>query len=130
MNKHILIILLFVLGIGAAFYADDILAVFHGMGPLQALEFILNYVLHVAVVTIVAYTLFGLPHIVKPWLRMLSRKRKAMRRGGLPQRAVAPRTPRMNKDAVLAWMAGQLARKQPTATRKPVQPQDDIRLDF
>ena len=132
MNKHILIILLFVLGIGAAFYADDILAVFHGMGPLEALEFMLNYVLHVAVVTIVAYTAFGLPKLVQPWLRMLSRKRKAMRRGELPSRAPSkPRMPRWNKDAALAWMAMQWARTQ--APKQPVERNDDvnnIRLDF
>lgn len=132
MNKHILIILLFVLGIGAAFYADDILAVFHGMGPLEALEFILNYVLHVAVVTIVAFLVFGLPEIVKPWMRVLRRKQRAIRRGELPSRAPStPRMPRTNKDALLAWMAAQLARVQtPKASQQRNDDGNNIRLDF
>lgn len=131
MNKHILIILLFVLGIGAAFYADDILAVFHGMGPLEALEFILNYVLHAAVVTIVAFVVMGLPTVLKPWLGLLRRKRKALRRGELPNRApLTPRIPRLNKDALLAWLAGQMLKER--HRRVPAQPQqsDDIRLDL
>lgn len=132
MNKHIMIILLFVLGIGAAFYADDILAVFDGMGPLEALEFIFNYVLHVAVVTIVAFVAFGLPKLIQPWMRVLRRKQRAMRRGELPSRAPStPRTTRTNKDAALAWMAAQLARVQtPKGSQQRNDDGDNIRLDF
>ena len=131
MNKHILIILLFVLGIGAAFYADEILAIFHGMSPLEALEFIFNYVLHAAVVTIVASLALGLPKLIQPWMRVLRRKRKALRRGEFPNRApLTPRTPRLNKDALLAWLAGQMLKER--HRRVPAQPQqsDDIRLDL
>lgn len=132
MNKHILIILLFVLGIGAAFYADEIVTIFHGMSPLEALEFIFNYVLHAAVVTIVAFVVMGLPKLVQPWMRVLRRKRKALRRGELPNRApLTPRTPRLNKDAALAWMAAQLARVQtPKASQQRNDDDNNIRLDF
>lgn len=129
MNKHIMIVLFFILGIGAALYVEDILAVFHGMGPLQALEFILNYVLHVAVVTIVAFVAFGLPKLVQPWMKLLRQKRKAVRRGEIVRRAPsAPRLPRMNKE-LLAWMMSQMARQAP---KQPVQRRDgdDIRLRF
>jgi hypothetical protein len=42
---------------------------------------IVQFILHVTVATIAGYVVFGLPEIVKPWLRMLRQKRRAVRRG-------------------------------------------------
>jgi hypothetical protein len=131
MNKHIMIILLFVLGIGAAFYADDILAVLQGMGPLEALEFIFNYVLHAVVVTIIGFVVVGLPGILKPWLRLLQRKQRGLRRRVAPYATPkVPRVPRMSKDALITWLASQMLKERPR--KLPAQPQqsDDIRLDL
>ena len=130
MNKHIMIVLLFVLGIGGALYAEDILAIFHGMGPLEALEFIFNYLWHAAVVTILAFVAFGLPKLVQPWMKLLRQKRKAIRRGEIVHRAPStPRMPRWNKDALLAWMMSQMARGQ--TPKQPVRrDSDDIKLRF
>jgi hypothetical protein len=126
MNKHTLIIITFVLGIGAVLFADQLLAIFHGMSPLQAMQMIWTFVLHVAVTTIVGYVVVGLPAIVKPWLRMFLRKRKATHRGMDVQKTATQRAPRINKDQVLLWMASQMTKGK--ATTETRQPSDDIQI--
>lgn len=123
--KKMMVALLFIAAIGGLVYFDQVLAIFHGMTPLAALKMITDYVLHVAVVTIIGFVVFGLPEIVKPWLRMMRRKQRSVRRGQvvMPQ---APRAPRMNKDAVLMWMASRMAQsdKAPRTVQTP--PADDV----
>ncbi len=125
MSKQLLIVLVVVLVIGGLTFYEQVLAIFHGMTPLAALKMIMDYVLHVAVVTIIGFVIFGLPEIVKPWLRMTRHKQRAVRRGQMtmPQ---APRAPRMNKDAVLMWMASRMAQsdKAPRTVQTP--PADDV----
>jgi len=124
MNKPTLIFLLFVLAIGSLTFADQIAAVFDGMTPLEALNFIVTFILHVAVATIAAWVVFGLPEIVKPWLRMF-RRTPAHRRRSAPQ-AAAPRGARLNKDQVLMWMASQMTKGKTPATT----PDDPTRIDW
>lgn len=112
MNKQTLIILIFIAAIGGLVFHDQVLAIFAGMTPLAALKLITDYVLHVAVVTIIGFMLFGLPEIVKPWMRLLRQKQRAQRRGRIPQRVTTPRAPRINKDQVLMWLASQLPKHE------------------
>lgn len=112
MNKNVMIVLAFVLGIGAILFADEVIAIFAGMSALEALRSIWTFFLHVAVTTVLGYVVFGLPEIVKPWVRMLKRsaraKKRAMRRGEVVLKAVSrPRNTRINKDALIAWLASQ-----------------------
>lgn len=126
--KKIWIILIFIAAIGGLVYYDQVLAIFANMTPLAALKMVTDYLLHVAVVTIVGFVVFGLPEIVKPWMRMLRRKQRAVRRGQVPAPA-APRTPRMNKDDVLMWLARRMAQseKAPRAVQTPP-PADDVQF--
>ena len=126
MNKHILIIITFVLGIGAVLFADQVLAIFHGMSPLEAMRTIWTFVLHVAVTTILGYVVVGLPAIAKPWLRMFRQKRKATHRSMDVQKTATQRAPRINKDQVLLWLASQMTKGK--ATTETRQPSDDIQI--
>jgi hypothetical protein len=126
LNKHILIIITFVLGIGTVLFADQVLAIFHGMSPLEAMQFIWSFVLHVAVTTIVGYVVVGLPKIVKPWLRMTRKQRRS--RIGMQQVVSAPKMPRLNKDQLLLWMAEKLAK--PTTKATTAQNSDEDRIRF
>lgn len=127
--KFATIILIFIAAIGGLVFYDQVLAIFNGMTPLAALKMITDYILHVAIVTIIGMVLFGLPEIIKPWLGLLRRKRRAMRRGQVPAHTMAAqRTPRINKDAVLMWLASRMAQtnKMPTPSQTP--PADDVQF--
>lgn len=129
MNKQLLIVLTFVGLIGGFLFADQIAAIFHGMTPLEALKMIMDYILHVAIVTIIGMVLFGLPEIIKPWMGLLRQKRRAMRRGAPVQTQPAQRAPRINKDHVLMWLASQMSRQGKQASETSPQ-QDDIQIKF
>ncbi len=89
MKQYILILSLIALAAVGVFW-QQVWGVFAGMSVLAALEMIVQYILHVAVWTIAAGVLFGLPAIVKPWLRMFRRKQRDQRRGRV---VVQPREP-------------------------------------
>ena len=80
MKKNTMIALGFILLIGAALFYDQIWAVFSGMSVMESMKFIATFILHVTVGTICAYVLFGLPEIIKPWVRLLRQKRKMARK--------------------------------------------------
>ena len=125
--KPILIVLTFIALIGGLVFHDQVLAIFAGMTPLAALKLITDYVLHVAIVTIVGMMLFGLPEIIKPWLGMLRRKRRSLRRGqDTAHTTAAPRAPRTNKDAVLMWLASRMVQTTKTPSQTP--PVDDVQF--
>ena len=113
MNK--VVVLAFVLGIGAILFADEVIGIFAGMSALEALRTIWTFILHVAVTTVLGYVVVGGLEIVKPWVRMLKRsgraRNRAVRRGEVAVKVTNPRAPRMNKDAIIAWLAAQKVRK-------------------
>jgi uncharacterized membrane protein YcjF (UPF0283 family) len=136
MKKDNVFLLLAIVGIGAFLFFDQVRALFRGMGPLEAMQQIITFVLHVAVATIVLTVLFGLPAIVKPWVRMFRWKQKAARRAhaqrGTHRTAqTAQHAPGTGKDQVLWWMLSQMARKsnQPPGARHDDEP-PRIRLDL
>lgn len=128
--KPILIVLTFIALIGGLVFHDQVLAIFAGMTPLAALKLITDYILHVAVVTVIGFVVFGLPEIVKPWLALLRRKRRSLRRGHAPAHTqqAAQRAPRTNKDAVLMWLAGRLAQMNKVPTPSQTPPADDVQF--
>jgi len=76
---------------------------------LESLSMILQFVLHVTVATIAGYVIFGLPEIIKPWLRMLRQKRRAVRRGrrmqALPAPSAATQPKKLTVDQLLRVLA-------------------------
>lgn len=122
--KHILIVLAFIAAIGGLVFYDQVAAVFSGMTPLEILKVIWSFILHAAMTTVIGYgVMLGYREIVLPGLRVfrlsstqaLRWKRKAVRRGRIQPKPSTPRAPRMNKDAVLYWLANQLQRKEKPA---------------
>ena len=97
MKRQPLVILIIIALIGCVLFADQVLAFFRGMGPLEAIQTIWQFVLHVTVGTICAYMVYTLPEIVKPWLKTLRWKQRQARRLPPGRPAVhAPRLPRLS----------------------------------
>ena len=137
MKKEHLIFLGVLLVIGVILFFDQVLALFQGMSPLEAMQKIFSFILHVVVVTILSYVAFTLPEIVKPWLRMVRRRGRAHRRGRFGRGEPTPRFTGTfsNKDRVLWWMVNQMAKRQSSKDAQPSIQQsqnknDGIRLDF
>lgn len=134
MSKQLLIVLVVVLVIGGLTFFDQVLAIFHGLTVLEALEMIMNYVLHVAVVTVVGFVVFGLPEVVKPWLQMYRQsvrsKRRALRRRRGESMPSLPKSPRVNKDHVLMWLASRMSQAEKPRKTQAQQPADEPRFDL
>lgn len=126
MRKEILIFLGLIAVAGLALFFDDVLAYFNGMTPLEAIQQIFTFILHVTIGTVCGYVVFGLPAIVKPWVRMLRRNRRhAWRSGPNAQWAKTPRQPTPKLTATLTM-------PRPTAPR-PTQAESTeptMRLDW
>lgn len=119
MKGSLLIVLCILAVIGAALFGDQVMALFAGMTPLEALRTIVTFVLHVAVATIFATLALGLPTLIEPWVRMLKQKRRAARRRE-PAQAATPRAPRMNYAALANWLLNrQNAQNTPRTRPQP-----------
>lgn len=93
MKQYTSALILVLIG-GAAVFWQDIAAVFAGMSPLDALKTIATYLLHLAVGTVAAVVIFGLPKIIQPWVRYFKRHQRSKWRGG-PNAQWQPKHPRM-----------------------------------
>jgi hypothetical protein len=130
MKKAFLILSGIALLIGGVFFYDQVLAIFKGMSVLEAMKFIVTFVLHVVVVTICMYTLYTLPEIVGPWLKTLRWKRRAARRNRSQPKPVIARSPKLTTDMLLReYMLKQALPKTGRGNPAPT-PQDEVRLDF
>jgi len=130
-KQEFLILLVIVLVIGGIFFFDQVLAVFQGMSVLEAMQFIVQFVLHVAVVTILSYVAYTLPEIVKPWLKAFrSRRRRARRQPTQKQSHTATPKGRLTNAQImqLLMMSQQSGRTKARVTEE--QSQDSIPLDF
>jgi hypothetical protein len=127
--KQMMIILSLLAMAAAALFWEQVWGIFAGMTVLESLDMIVTYILHVAVGTITAVVVFGIPKIVTPWLRMFQRKQRDMRRGRIVVQPKAPafKQNRLTVDQLLRLIApGKNIQKVPT--QQPVQ--DDIDLRF
>lgn len=124
--KQQLIILSLIALAAAALFWQQVWSIFAGMTVLEALDMIVQYILHVAVATITLTVLFGLPKIITPWMRMLRKKQRAQRRGRVVMQDKAPvmRPRKLTVDQLLTMLA-------PTQKiqKTPVHPPDD-RVDL
>jgi len=106
MKQAITILSLIVLAAAALFW-QQVWSIFAGMTVLQSLEMIVQFILHVAVGTIVVYGVATAPELIKPWMRALRQKRRAQRRGRVVVQEKAPvmRPRRMSVDQLLTMLA-------------------------
>ena len=79
--KQMMIVLSLIALAAAALFWKQVWGVFAGMTVLQSLEMIVQFILHVAVGTIVVYGVATAPELIKPWMRALRQKQRAQRRG-------------------------------------------------
>lgn len=80
MKKEFLLMLIFIAIAGMALFFDQALAALRGMSPLEMIQAIWTFILHVTVGTICATVIFGLPKIVQPWLKTFRWKQRQARR--------------------------------------------------
>lgn len=118
--KQALTVLLLIVAAAAVMFWKQVLGVFAGMSVLEAMEFIVTFVLHVTVGTVAAYVAFGLPEIVKPWVRMFKQKRRAQRRGRSVVNVSAPveKAKRISAMQLLQMLAPEKAiKREPTQAK-------------
>lgn len=100
MRKFIAIYLIFAVAIGAILFRDVVVDLFRGMSPLESMKQIVNYMLHIAVLTILGSFLLGLYKVFQGWRRfvrgLVGGKRTVHR--SLPARTAAPRKSRKQTD--------------------------------
>lgn len=97
-RSEIMIVLGLVLVVAAVLFWDQVMAIFAGMTPLEAMQTIVQYVLHVTVITIFGFLIFGLPEIARPWIKMLKRTPKRWRSGPNAKWEKTPRMPKLTAE--------------------------------
>ena len=125
MKQYITILSLIALAAVALFW-QQVWGIFAGMTVLESLDMIVTYILHVAIGTIAAVVIFGLPAIIMPWVRMFRKRQRAIRRGRLVVQAKEPvfKPRRMTVEQLLGVLAPTQKIQKTT-----VQPQED-RVDL
>ena len=128
--KPMMTALSLILAAAGVLFWKQVWGMFAGMTIMEAMEFIVTFILHVAVGTIAAYVVFGLPKIIKPWVRLFQWKQRNALRGR--RRNIAQvKTPvvhprRMTVKEMLSLLAPeQSIRKAPT---KPQQDPAELRF--
>lgn len=120
MKREVMIVLGLVLVAAAVLFWDQIMSAFAGMTPLEAMQTIVQYILHVTVITIFGFLIFGLPEIVKPWIKMLKRAPKRWRSGPNAQWQKAPRMPKLTAEQRTLLLLQQLQNgRMPRQTTPP-----------
>ena len=114
-----------VLLVGALIFWRDVIALFAGMTPLEALQQIANYLLHVTVVTVCVWAATTLPELVKPWVRMLRKAGRRRHKAGFQGVQV-----RQVKDSSLQRTLMAIAAKQAGVKEiRPSQPTEPQRIN-
>jgi Sec-independent protein translocase protein TatA len=126
--KQALLILSLIALAAAALFWQQVWAIFDGMTVLESLEMIVQYILHVTVVTILMWGVTTLPELIKPWMRALRQKRRAQRLHRVRTLStVTPSTPKSRKLTVSELLT-MLAPDQ-KIQKSTVRPQED-RVDL
>jgi hypothetical protein len=134
--KNFMIVLGVVVVIAAALFWREVLALFAGMSPLEAMQQIVTFILHVAVATIAAYAVMTVPEFLKPWMQTFRFRQRQARRGhGAPavQSVKTAGISKLSKDKILIALIQQLMQKQAKGGESPAVVQDDqekIHFDF
>jgi hypothetical protein len=134
--KNFVIVLGVIVVAAAALFWREVLGLFAGMSPLEAMQQIVTFILHVAVATIAAYSVMTVPEFIKPWLQTFrSRQRQARRRVGSTTigRVKIQGKPKLNKDKMLIALIQQLMQKPAKGGEKSAavqEEQENIHFDF
>ena len=109
--KSMMIFLSSILLIAAMLFWRQVWGIFAGMSVLEAMNMIVQFILHVAAATIVGYAVTLIPEYVLPWLKSFRRKRGGRRTGNGDRRSVSvPSMPKFGrKDQLLMQMLAQMA---------------------
>ncbi len=130
--KNFVIVLGVIVVVAAALFWREVLGLFAGMSPLEAMQQIVTFILHVAVATIAAYAVMTVPELLKPWIQTFrSRQRQARRgRGSTAVRSVKTQgMPKLNKDKMLIALIQRQMQKQAKGGERPDE-QEKIHFDF
>lgn len=123
--------------VAGALYFPQILQALHGMSILEMMQQAIGFVLHVIVVSILAYGLYLGNELLLPWIKTMREKQRQLRRSIRGRRSsahpVKQTTPRVTrgKDAAVMWLINQLARdhqEQQKRTQRSNPPSDRIHL--
>lgn len=127
MKQYLTILALLALAAAALFW-KQIWGIFAGMSVLESLDMIVTYILHVAVGTIAAVFLFGLPAIIMPWVRMFRKRQRAIRRGRMVVKTKEPvfKPRRLTAEQLLNMLAPN--EKIQKTTIQPQEERVDLRL--
>ena len=118
--KQMMIVLSLIALAAAALFWKQVWGVFAGMTVLQSLEMIVQFILHVAVGTIVVYGVATAPELIKPWMRALRQKHKTSRRSLRRNEEPTERMPKMSPyRLILSLLQKQLG--TPEKTRSAIQ---------
>jgi hypothetical protein len=134
--RNFVIILSVIVVIAAALFWREVVGVFAGMSPLEAIQQIVTFILHVAVATIAAYAVMTVPEFIKPWMRTFRLHQRQARRGHGAAAVQSVKTqgmPKLSKDKMLIALVQQLMQKQAKGGESPAAVQDDqekIHFDF
>jgi cytochrome c oxidase assembly factor CtaG len=135
MNNFVIVLGLIVV-IAAALFWREVLGIFAGMSPLEAMKQIVTFILHVAVATIAAYAVMTVPEFIKPWIRTFRSRQRQARRGRGATAVQSVKTPglsKLSKDKMLIALTQQLMQKQAKGGERPAAVQDGqekIHFDF
>ena len=133
MKKHLLIVLTLITIVAAILFYDQVLAIFHGMSVLEAMQFIITFVLHVAVTTICVYAVYTLPEIVGPWVKTLRKSRRSSvkrRTSKVESRMPNVRGRRMTVEQAVMFLAAMQAQGGRGRRNMPTSSNDDIHIEF
>lgn len=135
--KNFITFLMIVTVTGALVFWREVWAVFAGMSVLEALNMIVQFLLHIAAVTVIGFLLTTLPAMIKPWIKVLrwkgattlrSRDRRRARETNIPQRVSMPK---VDKNAMIAALLQGNIQRQPKNATGPAQADEpNIHLNF
>jgi hypothetical protein len=120
--KSLITFLTFIFIAGCALFWREVWGIFAGKSPLEALDMIGQFLLHVGMLTIVGFLVTTIPAFIKPWLKVARlngrRRLKSVRRQ--PQQVEARMAmPKMNKNQMIEWLVSQQVLKSNPSPRSP-----------
>lgn len=138
MIKRFTLMLVFLLVICVGLFWNMIIDLFRTMTPLEAMQRITTFVLHVIVASIFGYVAYTVNELVQSWIRTFHHKQRIARKSARRPRQPAPAKPSSSRSSRLALNdvikivgalkgPGNIRRDHRAPKRKPAK---RIRLDF
>ena len=130
--KNFMLFLAVVAVVGGLLFWRDVWAIFAGMSVIEALSMIVQFLLHIAVVTIIGFLVTTIPAMIKPWMGLARLKRKQARRQRVQPDQAHERTrmPKMNKDQMITALLAQTLQQKTVKGARAVPDDTTIHFDF